>query len=200
MKFRVFTQKHWKMILLAMIMVLVAGRIIYVNIRYPQTKREYYTMDDTVLFTSFLVKLNGIYTYDQQAFSDYAAKNIEGFDADAFLNSRDYEYYVYIVDLTVANADTVQRCYEYAARAILEIGTVSNGSYPYLNQLMNDGDALSITLEPGESRHLRAAYVIVNNDSVDDKQFAKLQDQPCEYSLKSYERLVTFRCRTQKES
>ncbi len=200
MKNRNFSGKYLKIILIAAAAVLVVSRIIYVNIFYPQTKREYRNMGENVEFGDFEVRLNGILTYDGQSFDAYALQHIEGYTSQFMqeIMAGQEEYYVYMVSLTVKNISQEEQDYQYGARAVLEIENVSNGAHPFLNRMINGGENLRVTLAPGESRELEVAYTIPNNIMVDDGRFEGLEDIPCRYSLKSYEKLITIWCHSQK--
>lgn len=192
-----FVRKHGAAMAAALIVILVAARIVYVNICYPQTERVYYEMDDTISFHNLDIHIDRIRTFDEAEFAAFAQEQIDGYNSDIFTKGVTYNYYVYIVDVTLTNQTEEEQIYAYGVHTMLEIGAVSNGAHTYLNSLLNESPT-KVGIEAGKSRTISIAYVIANNHGVSDKRFAQLRDMECTYSFKSFYKMMIVRCHSQK--
>lgn len=197
MKIRQFMHQHWKAAAAVFIFLLLAARIFYVNRFYPQTHREYLDMEETVSFDGLDIRINQILTYDEAEFDAYAQAQIIGYNPDIFKDGVTYNYYVYVVDVTLANHTGTEQTFAYGTSALLEIGAVSNGPNAYLNILLNQNPT-RVRVAAGEEKNIRIAYTIANNSGVSDSKFAQLRDMDCTYSFKSFYKMMIVRCHSQK--
>lgn len=197
MNIKSFTRRHWKGITAAAVIIMLTVRIFYVNLTYPQTHREYYAMEDTISFDGLEIHINEIRNYDEAEFDGYAQENINGYDSGIFTEGVTYNYYVYVVDVTLANHTGEEQVFAYGTRAVLEIGAVSNGPNTYLNMLLNQNPS-RVRVAAGEEKEISIAYTIANNSGVSDRKFAQLRDMDCTYSFKSFYKMMIVRCHSQK--
>ena len=183
MKAKGFIIKRWKLLAIILIILLVTGRIVYVNIYYPQTVKVYYAQGDTFEYSKLNVSVDKMTVYTKDSFMSYATDNFKGFNKDAMAKIT-MDYYVYIVNITVNNPTDSEMKVSYGQMAI-SIGNVSNGSNSYLNKLLNQ-DGFSVIFEPGTTRTVSIAYTIPKVVDMTDKEFKAILDKKCTYSFKEF--------------
>ena len=183
MKAKGFIIKRWKLLAIILIILLVSGRIVYVNIYYPQTVKVYYAQGDTFEYSKLNVSVDKMTVYTKDSFMNYATDNLKGFNKEAMAKIT-MDYYVYIVDITVNNPTDSETKVSYGQMAI-SIGNVSNGSNTYLNKLLNQ-EEYSIIFGPSTTRTVSIAYTIPKVIDMTDKEFKAILDKKCTYSFKEF--------------
>jgi len=183
MRVKGFIIKRWKLLSIILIIVLVSGRIVYVNAYYPQTVKRYYAQGDTFEYSNLNVSVDKMTVYTKDSFTQYATDNIKGFNTEA-MSKLTMDYYVYVVNITVNNQTDSEAKVSYGQMAI-SIGNVSNGSNSYLNKLLNQ-DGYSVVFEAGTTKSVSIAYTIPKVIDMTDKEFKGILDKKCTYSFKEF--------------
>jgi len=183
MKVKSFIIKRWKLLSIILIILLVFGRIVYVNAYYPQTVKRYYAQGDTFEYSKLNVSVDKMTVYTKDNFTKYATDNIKGFNLEA-MSKITMDYYVYIVNITVNNPTDSEIKVSYGQMAI-SIGNVSNGSNSYLNKLLNQGE-YSVVFEPKTTQSVSIAYTIPKVVDMPDKEFKEIINKKCTYSFKEF--------------
>ncbi len=97
-------KKYWVLIITAVLLIITACRIIYVNVTYPSGKIRYINVDDDMNYKNISFKISDSNIYSKQEWQSYiAGQNIEAEEkahkllygyVDNSVNPSDYDYYV----------------------------------------------------------------------------------------------------------
>lgn len=187
MKVKIILKKRWKLIAAILIIMLVSGRIIYVNAFYPQTVRKYYNQGDTFQYSKLDITVNKMTAYTKDTFLQYAKDNMSGFNSDV-MSKMTTDYYVYIVNITVNNPTDGNIKVSYGQMAI-DIENTSNGSNSYLNKLINH-EEYGVTVQAETTKDISIAYTIPKTSTISNMEFEKIIDKKCTYSFKDFYNLI----------
>lgn len=175
----------WKGLILLAIIV-VAARIVYVNITYPKTKVTYYEIGEEVPYEEFQVCCNSVEIYKTSDISDYLTNHNIEFEQEQIAEVTEKEdAYIYLVDLDVKNTSDQVKEFN-SRRASLCSGNSLNCFYNlYVTGIMNEGEFRK-EIEPSQSVHMTVAYNIIRNDLVSKNQFEKLVHGKCSISFLTF--------------